>query len=330
MVDEHPLQLTASLGISLFPDDAQDVATMMKHADAAVGQAKAHAGNSYRFYTATMQDQALARLGLEQNLYRAIENLELELWYQPKVCVKSLKIIGFEALIRWPRADGSFTPPSEFIPVAEETGLIIPIGNWVLDAACRQLVAWRASGRHVVPVAVNVSAKQLKTRALVDRIAGLLKDLQLLADLLQIEITESMLLDDVERTAAILREIRELGVGISIDDFGTGYSSLAYLRRLPIGTLKIDRAFIRALPDDTEDATVTAAIIGLGRQLGLRLIAEGVETPEQMAFLREAGCDEMQGFLFSPARPAEDFAGVTHYARWISTTNSAPPVARTA
>ena len=330
LVDERPLQLTASVGISLFPDDAQDVATMLKHADAAVGQAKAQVGNSYRFYTETMQDQALARLSLEQNLYRAIETSELELWYQPKVCVESLEIVGFEALIRWPLAEGGFISPDDFIPVAEETGLIIPIGNWVLETACRQLAAWQQAGRHMVPVAINVSAKQLKSRALVERIEKLLDDNHLAPEFLQIEITESVLLDNVDCTVAILQEIRDLGVTISIDDFGTGYSSLAYLRRLPIGTLKIDRAFIRDLPDDVEDATMTAAIIGLGRQLGLRLVAEGVETAEQMAFLRKAGCDEMQGFLVSPARPAEDFAGISHYARWHSANTSASLIAQSA
>ena len=205
LVDDRPLQLTASVGISLFPDDAQDVATMMKHADAAVGQAKAQAGNSYRFYTERMQDQALARLGLEQNLYSAIEKSELKLWYQPKVCIDSLKIVGFEALIRWPQADGGFISPMDFIPVAEETGLIVPIGNWVIEAACRQLALWRESGRHQVPIAINVSAKQLKCRALVERINKLLNDYHLAPELLQIEITESVLLDNVERTIAIFR-----------------------------------------------------------------------------------------------------------------------------
>jgi len=327
-VEDRSLQLAASIGISVFPDDAGDVATLMKHADAAVNQAKVQAGNSYQFYTAEMQDHALARLALEQDLHEAIGRSELELWYQPKVCVGSLKIIGFEALIRWPRAGGGYVPPSEFIPVAEETGLIVPIGDWVIETACRQLVLWRDSGRRPVPIAVNVSARQLKTRAVVARIAEHLAHYRLPPELLQIEITESVLLDDVDTTVAILHEIRDLGVGISIDDFGTGYSSLAYLRRLPIGTLKIDRAFIRNLPGDAEDATMTAAIIGLGRQLGLRLVAEGVETPEQLAFLRDAGCDEMQGFLFSPARPADDFAGLSHYARWLpangSPTNGAP------
>ncbi|MEI8394674.1 MAG: EAL domain-containing protein [Rhodospirillaceae bacterium] len=313
MLDNRPLQLTASIGISVFPEDAADVVALMKHADAAINQAKAGGGNSYRFYTAQMQDHALARLALEQNLYEAMERSELELWYQPKVCVHTLKILGFEALLRWPRAGGGYVPPSEFIPVAEETGLILPIGDMVLETACRQLGVWREAGRRAVPIAINVSAKQLKNRALVDRISERLGYYDLSPGLLQIEITESVLLDDVEMTVALLRELRDLGVGIAIDDFGTGYSSLAYLRRLPIGTLKIDRAFIRDLPDNAEDATMTAAIIGIGRQLGLRLVAEGVETQGQLAFLRAAGCDEMQGFLFSPARPAEDFAGITHY-----------------
>ena len=330
VVDDRSLQLTASIGISVYPDDAPDAATLMKHADAAVHQAKAHAGNSYRFYTAQMQDQALARLAMEQNLYEAVEKSDLELWYQPKVCVQTLRIIGFEALIRWPRGDGGYVAPSEFIPVAEETGLILPIGDWVLETACRQLGVWRETSRRSVSIAVNVSARQLRTRDVVDRIAELLDRHQLPPELLEIEITESVLLDDIDRTVGILRDIRDLGVGISVDDFGTGYSSLAYLRRLPIGTLKIDRAFIRNLPDDAEDATMTAAIIGLGRQLGLRLVAEGVETPEQLAFLREAGCDEMQGFLFSPARPADHFAGLTHYARRFSTIAGTAPVTRVA
>ena len=330
LVEERPLQLTASVGVSLFPDDAQDAATMMKHADAAVGQAKAQSGNSYRFYTAAMQDHALARLSLEQNLYRAIEKSELELWYQPKVCVESLRIVGFEALVRWPLADGRFISPADFISVAEETGMIIPIGNWVLDTACQQLASWRESGRQMVPIAINVSAKQLKNRDLVDRLEERLKNHNIATSLLQFEITESIMLDNVDTAVDILHEIRNLGISISVDDFGTGYSSLAYLRRLPIGTLKIDRAFIRHLPNDEEDATMTAAIIGLGRQLGLRLVAEGVETPEQMAFLRKAGCHEMQGFLFSPARPAENFAGITHYAHWNTVNTSVPPVARRA
>jgi EAL domain-containing protein (putative c-di-GMP-specific phosphodiesterase class I) len=300
--------VTASIGISMFPGDAGDEATLMKNADVAMYLAKEEGKNNFQFYTQGIKTQSLEKMALETALRRALEAKEFSLHYQAKKDLQSGAITGVEALLRWNSATLGAVTPAQFIPLAEETGLIVPIGRWVLKTACAQHIAWCREGLPAVPMAVNLSPRQFTDPGLLDDIATILRDSGMAAAMLELEITESMVMQNAERAIQALLAIKELGVRIAIDDFGTGYSSLAQLKRFPIDTLKVDRSFIRDIPMDGEDRAITEAIIAMGRTLSLTVIAEGVETEEQQTFLREHACDQMQGYFFSRPVEPEKFA----------------------
>ena len=306
IVDERELVLTGSIGIATYPADGNDVDQLLKNAHAAMYQTKKYGSNCFRCYSETMNDRALERLDLEINLRKAIEQNELVLYYQPKVESQSGKIIGLEALVRWDHPKMGLIPPTEFIPLAEETGLIIPIGEWVLEEACKQNHAWQQAGYTPLRMGVNLSARQFAEQDLVGTIQRILDSSQLDPGYLELELTESILMRDVHESIAILRDMKEIGVDLSIDDFGTGYSSLSYLKLLPLDTLKIDRSFVTDITTDSSDAAIAKSIIALGKNLNMKVIAEGVETQGQLKFLRDQGCDLIQGYLISRPVPAEE------------------------
>ncbi|MDR3464798.1 MAG: EAL domain-containing protein [Xanthobacteraceae bacterium] len=300
----------ASFGISVFPEDGGDADGLMQQAGAALNHAKASGGNAICFYSSIFTDNAVARIELETDLRRALENDEFVLQYQPLVSITDRRIKGVEALIRWRTPGGGLMPPGLFIPVAEETGLIIPLGEWVLRAACRQMMAWRGAGVMLDCIAVNLSPAQFNDPLLTQRVSDILEVTGLPPHCLEIEITEGALLGSGDEVAARLTRLKDLGVRLAIDDFGTGYSSLAYLKRFPIDKLKIDRSFINGLPDDGADAKIIHAVIEMGRSLRLEVLAEGVETEAQLALLRQQGCDTAQGFLFGAASEPETIAAL--------------------
>ncbi len=303
-------RVTASVGISLYPGDGEDEQTLMKNADSAMYHAKEEGKNNFQFYSSEISTQTLERLTLESNLRRAMERREFTLAYQAKVDLKSGRITGVEALLRWHNAELGAVSPAKFIPVAEETGLIVHIGRWVMKTACEQNVAWQRQGLPPISMAVNLSVRQFSDEHLVDDVAAILQETGMAPQLLELEITEGMIVHNVERAIKLLTAIKQLGVRLAIDDFGTGYSSLGQLKNFPIDTLKVDRSFIRDLATDSEDKAITSAIIAMGKTLSLTVVAEGVETVEQQAFLREQACDEMQGYYFSKPIAADDFAAL--------------------
>jgi len=297
-------RISASVGISVYPSDARDAATLMKNADMAMYSAKEEGKNNFQFFSSEIRSQSMERLTLETRLRRALERKELLLHYQPKLDVRSGNITGVEALLRWASPEQGMVAPGEFIGLAEETGLIVPIGRWVLRTACAQNAAWIRAGVTPVSIAVNLSARQFATDSLVDDVELALRESGMPAHLLELEITEGMVITNPERALRLLTKIKTMGVRLAIDDFGTGYSSLAQLKHFPIDTLKVDRSFIRDIPNDNEDRAITEAIIAMGKSLGLNVVAEGVETARQLDFLRHKDCDEMQGFYFSkPVAP---------------------------
>jgi diguanylate cyclase (GGDEF)-like protein len=300
--------LTASIGISTYPADSEDVQSLLKNADVAMYRAKELGKNNFQFYSAQMNVHTLERLALESSLRGALERNEFVLHYQPKVDIRSGRIIGMEALVRWQHPTKGLIPPMQFIPLAEETGLIVPIGEWVLRTACARNKSWQEQGLPPLCIAVNLSARQFAYENLVQDVARVLNETGLDATLLEIEITESMVMHDPEHAIELLNKLKAMGINISIDDFGTGYSSLSYLKRFPIDSLKIDRSFIKDLPLDGNDAAITRAIIAMAHGLKLKVIAEGTETGEQLSFLRADECDEMQGFYFSKPLPEHEFA----------------------
>ncbi len=308
LLEGRSLWVTGSCGIAMFPGDGEDAQTLLKNADAAMYQAKAAGKNTFHFYTEALAVQAAQLFALESDLRLAVERDEWVLHYQPKIDLASGHMRGVEALIRWQHPERGLLPPGEFIPMAEDSGLIVPLGRWVLQAACRQLRAWRNAGFEVPRCAVNLSARQFGCESLLDDVLESLSAAGLEAKLLEVEITESVLMADPDRANRILQRLHAHGVHISIDDFGTGYSSLAYLKRFPAQTLKIDRSFVRGLPDDRDDATITQAVIALSHSLGLQVVAEGVETNEQLDFLRRLGCDQVQGYLIDRPMPAAQLA----------------------
>ncbi|MFZ6772276.1 putative bifunctional diguanylate cyclase/phosphodiesterase [Undibacterium sp. SXout7W] len=301
LVEGHELRLGASIGISIFPQDGQDADTLLQKADIAMYKAKRSndsAAGSYVFYNQNMNQSVAGRLYLESGMRRALDQQEFFVLYQPKVDILSGKMIGVEALLRWNHPDKGIVPPSEFIPVAEETGLILRLDAWVLETACQQAHIWQMQNVTPFRIAVNVSAREF-TANFPERIKAVLSKYQISPAWLEVEITESMLMHSAESVIAIMEEITNQGVSLALDDFGTGYSSLSYLKRFPIETLKIDRSFIMGTPNDHNDNAITKAIIMMAKQLKLKVIAEGVETIQQLEFLREAGCDEVQGYFFS-------------------------------
>jgi diguanylate cyclase (GGDEF)-like protein/PAS domain S-box-containing protein len=301
-------RVTASVGIAMYPRDAEDTQSLMKSADMAMYLAKEEGKNNFQFYSKEVRALSVERMTLESNLARALERREFFLHYQAKVSIRTGEIKGVEALLRWWNRDLGAVPPAQFVPLAEETGLIVPIGRWVLQKACEQCVAWQSAGLAPVCMAVNISPRQFTDPGLLDDIRKVLSATAMKPELLELEITESMVMHNVEQAVRKLRAIKEMGVRLAIDDFGTGYSSLAQLKRFPIDTLKVDRSFIREIPANDEDRAITEVIIAMGRTLGVTVVAEGVETAEQQAFLSSHACDEMQGYYFSKPSHPDEFA----------------------
>jgi len=299
------VHVTSSLGVALYPQDGREPETLLKNADAAMYRAKDIGRNTLQFFTAELNDRLTERLDLERRLRKAMERGHLGVHYQPRVDLRSGAIVGAEALLRWQVPDETPVPPTRFIPIAEETGLIVELGRFVLRAACIQNQRWQDDGRQPLVVSVNVSPRQFLHDNFVDMVGDLLRETGLPARYLELEITESMVMEDAPRLIRMLGELRQLGVQTSIDDFGTGYSSLSYLRRFPVNRLKIDRSFIIDVTTNPEDAAIVRTIITLGHNLGLRVVAEGVETQAQLEFLHHNDCDEVQGYWFSKPVPAE-------------------------
>ncbi len=306
LVEERDLFVTASIGIAVYPDDGVEPDSLLKHAEVAMHYAKRHGGNSYEFYSKDINARASERLTLENQLRRAIEREELLLHYQPKVDVGSGRIVGAEALVRWQHPELGMVSPVKFVPLAEESGLIVPIGEWVLREACKECKAWQHLGLQPLGVAVNVSSVQLKKGGLLQMLRSALETSGLEAPHLVIELTESMLMESAEANIQILQELKAMGVRFAIDDFGTGYSSLSYLKRLPLDELKIDRSFMSDVPSDRDNTAIASAIIALAHNLGLKVVAEGIESTDQLEFLKARLCDEFQGFLFSRPLPKEE------------------------
>ncbi len=306
-VDGHELFLTASIGIALFPADGDDIETLLANANIAMSHAKKRGRNDLQFYDRSLNSASIQRLSLENQLRRAIDHKELRLYYQPKVDIETDRIIGAEALMRWEHPELGLVGPDQFIPLAEETGLITSLGEWALRTACQQNRAWQTAGLPPISIAVNVSAKQFENERFVETIRGALEESQMDPTHLVLELTESVIMENPTKTAKMLYAIKEMGARVSVDDFGTGYSSLSSLKRFPIDELKIDRSFVQNIPQDEDDAAIVNAIVLIGHTLGLTVVAEGVETLDQLAFLSRRGCDTFQGFLRSRPVPAEDF-----------------------
>jgi diguanylate cyclase (GGDEF)-like protein/PAS domain S-box-containing protein len=303
------LFVSASVGISLFPDDARSVDDLIKHADAAMFRAKATGRNNYQFFTRELNEEVQERLLMEGGLRQALQREEFRVVYQPKIDLATREVVGAEALIRWSHPKLGVVGPSRFVPVAEDSGMVGQIGDWVLRAVCRQIRQWQGEGLSL-PVAVNVSARQFQQSDLVDLVVNVLSETRVPARLLEIELTESAVMHDAEASVVALERLKSFGVQISIDDFGTGYSSLSYLKRLPLDVLKIDQSFVRDISSDPNDAAIVRAIITLARSLGMKVIAEGVETEAQLAFLNAYGCQYAQGYMFGQPMPPEEFVKV--------------------
>jgi EAL domain-containing protein (putative c-di-GMP-specific phosphodiesterase class I) len=298
-IDQHDLHLTASIGIVTYPDDGTEAETLMKNADFAMYHAKDCGRNNYQFFKPDMNLRAVERQSLEADLRLALENREFELHYQPKVSLETGAIMGVEALIRWHHPRRGLVPTAQFIPVAEACGVIVPIGQWVLREACRQTRAWRDAGLPPIRIAINVSPLELREKDFVATVRAILTETGLEPCYLELELTETFLMQDATVTAAVLQALKDLGVMLALDDFGTGYSSLSHLQRFPIDTLKIDQSFVRDLVTDADDASIVSAVISMGESLHMRVVAEGVETRDQVVFLQEHSCPEGQGYYFS-------------------------------
>jgi len=309
-LDGKELYVSASAGISLYPQDGRDVDTLLKNADAAMYRAKEHGRSNFQFYTSEMNERVNDRLALEHALRRALERQEFTLHYQQKVELRSGQLVGAEALVRWLNPEWGLVRPARFIPIAEETGLIVQLGEWVIHEACRQTRAWLQAGLEPGIVSVNLSARQFRAEGLVRAVSRILQETGLDPASLEMELTESMVMHNVETAIATLQGLKSLGLRLSVDDFGTGYSSLSYLKGLPIDALKIDRSFVRDIGtgSEAEDGILAAAIISLGHALHLQVIAEGVETDAQLHFLKRHGCDQVQGFLYGEPVAPEQFA----------------------
>lgn len=303
----HQFVVTPSIGIALYPQDGKTGEQLLMNADSAMYSAKNLGRNNFKFYSETMRTKSLHRLDLENQIRAAIDEGQFSLHFQPKVDAQTCRLVGAEALIRWQHPVRGAIAPTDFIPIAEETGLIVPIGRWVLREACRQVNAWSATSVGAVPVSINISSHQFRDGGLGNDVIDAIVEAGIKARFVELEITESALLQDVDRTLVELRALKKLGISLSIDDFGTGYSSLSYLKRFPIDTIKIDRSFVKDLHVDADDAAICAAILAMASQLGLKVVAEGVETREQLEFLRSHGCHHIQGYLFGKPQPASDF-----------------------
>ena len=306
MLGGQEVVVTTSVGIAIFPEDGEEAEILLKNADAAMYQAKSLGRNTYQFFAGEMNSAAIERLKLESELRHAQERGQLSLHYQIKVDARSGGIAGLEALMRWNHPELGMVPPVRFIPIAEEIGLIVQLGEWVIDTTCRQLRLWREAGLAAVPVAVNLASPSFRQPDLVQRVSASLQKNNVPPGHLYIEATESILMRDADATMATLKALRALGVKLSIDDFGTGYSSLSYLRRFPIDQLKIDRSFVNEVAINSDDAAIVAAIASLARSLSLEVVAEGIETVEQARLLLQQGCYIMQGYFFAKPVPADE------------------------
>jgi diguanylate cyclase (GGDEF)-like protein len=306
----HELHISVSIGISVYPDDGWDAETLLKNADMALYRAKEQGRDCYQFFEPDMNTSARERQSIEAGLHVALDKREFELLYQPKMDLKTGAVVGAEALIRWRRPDRGLVEPAEFVPIAEECGLIRPIGRWVVHEACRQAQAWQDVGLRPIPVSVNISAVEFRSKDLLKSIVDALKETRLDPSYLEIELTESALMAHVEATNSVLRALKALGVQLAIDDFGTGWSSLSYLRHFPIDTLKVDKSFVQEITSDSNAASIVSAVIGMAKSLEHRVIAEGVETRDQLSFLKAEGCDEAQGYYFSRPLVPQQFARV--------------------
>lgn len=323
-LNNRELFITASIGISLFPQDAEDADALLRNADVAMSRAKEQGKNMYQFYSADINTQAYQRLELWHSLRRAVERNELRVFYQPAVDLTTGRIVGVEALLRWQHPELGLVSPTQFIPLAEETGLIGPIGRWVLLETCKQAQTWHLMGLPPLRLGVNISPRQLNQLDLVSLIGQTLEETNFDPRYLEIELTESLLLHDKDKSAKTLRALKALGISIAIDDFGTGYSSLSYLQQFPISTLKIDQSFIRDLPSSQDAKALVRAIIGMAKALKLKVVAEGVENDEQRVFLREEGCDEFQGFWFSRPLPVDEMTNLLSRSSSTDHPSSAP------
>ncbi|MGK5043321.1 putative bifunctional diguanylate cyclase/phosphodiesterase [Janthinobacterium sp. GB1R12] len=303
MIEGHEIFVTASIGISLYPEDGEDCNSLLKYADTAMYHAKNCGKNNAKLYSSSLTMEIMSHVKMEVGLRKALQNNELYLLYQPQIDVPSTQIVGVEALVRWRHPERGVISPTEFIPLAEETGLIVPIGEWVLRTACNQAKAWQSDGGRAIRMAVNLSAKQFKDENLMQIVLSALADTGLDARLLELELTEGTLMDDARATMVTLEQLRGIGVYLSIDDFGTGYSSMNYLKRFEVRALKIDKSFIAGLPQDTENAAITRAIIAMAHGLKMVVVAEGVETDEQLLMLEEYGCDMAQGYFLGHPSP---------------------------
>ncbi len=306
-LDQHKISLSASIGIALSPKDGEDIDELMQHAEAALSYAKQMGGNQFQFYSSNIQAVSMELLNLDTNLRYALEHSQFQIYYQPQVDLTSGRIIGAEALIRWMHPEQGFISPGQFIPLAEQNGLIVPIGEWVLQTACQQLKKWQDAGLPPLRIAVNLSARQFNQPDLIDKIVNILTSTKLEPQYLEVELTESMLVDNVKLANSQLKELKALGISISLDDFGTGYSSLSYLQKFNLDILKIDRCFVTDINHNEKNATITKAIISMAHGLNLHVIAEGVEKEAELEFLREQKCNTIQGYLFSPPVPGDKF-----------------------
>lgn len=304
-VDHREFHATTSMGIAFYPDDAEEADTLLRNADIAMYRAKEQGRDNYQLYTAAMNARIAERFAVENDLRRALECQEFVVYYQPQVDISSQQIVGVEALVRWQHPSRGLMLPADFIPVAEESGLIVPLGEWVLRTACAQVRAWQEAGLPAIPLAVNLSGRQFQQRDLPEVVDRALKETSLEPRYLQLEITESVAMHDMDFTIATLDSLKAMGIQIAIDDFGCGHSSLNYLKRLPIDLVKIDRSFVRDLATDPSDAAIVGSVVAMTRELNLKVVAEGVETEEQLAFLKDRRCDVVQGFLFSKAVPTD-------------------------
>ncbi len=309
-VDKHDLHITTSIGVSSYPDDGLNAETLIKNADTAMYQAKENGRQCFRFFKPAMNARAVERQSIEESLRRALQRHEFTLYYQPKVCLRTGAIVGAEALIRWTHPKRGMLSPAHFIPIAEDCGLILPIGRWVLREACKQARAWVDAGQRPITMAVNVSAMEFGDDAFLDGLFTILEETRVESTALEVELTESVLMKRVESTANILRTLRKRGVRAAVDDFGTGYSSLSYLRKLPIDSLKVDQSFVRQISTGGDDVAIVTAVINMARSLKLRVIAEGVETRTELEFLKAHHCDEAQGYYFSKPIAARQFAAL--------------------
>jgi len=327
-IDGIALTIAPSIGISVYPEDGSDFEQLLKHADIALHAAKERGRGNHQFYTPEMNARLRERVDLERALHQALDNDELTVEYQPCFDLQTLRTVSFEALIRWRTASGSYIPPSRFIPIAEQSNLIVAVGDFVLRRVCQQLSEWQRDLVPLVPVSVNISARQFETEPLASRVAALAQEFGIDASLVHFEITESAAMQNSQQQLGALQALRNLGSRILIDDFGTGYSSLSYLKHLPIDTLKIDRAFVRDMVTNGNDAAIVRAIVGVAKSLGLMLVAEGIESEEQLECLRKLGCESGQGFLVSPPVPAATCREVLWQLRTARASSTTPEVSR--